>query len=396
MKILLLAPEPFFQERGTPLAVRMLLEVLGGEGHQVDLLTYHEGRNLDLPGVAIHRIPAPPGIHGIRPGPSWRKMICDAYMFFQAFSLARKGRYQLVHAVEEAVFIALAMWALTGLPFIYDMDSSLSLQLMEKYPAMKGLGQLFEMFEGTALRCSVGVVAVCRALEEFARRLAPRARVLRLEDISLLDLDRCRGVEPPGPAPELPVPPGPWLMYVGNLEGYQGVDLMLRAWALAAPQAPTAQLVVIGGPESEVKRFQQMAQELGVASRTHLVGPRPQAHLGQYLSQAAALVSPRTGGNNTPMKIFSYLDSERPLLATRLATHTQVLDDEVACLVEPEPEDMARGMVRLLTDQAFSEGLAARAKERARNEHSYAAYRQKLTGFYRELGEHLAGAGALP
>ena len=54
------------------------------------------------------------------------------------------------------------------------------------------------------------------------------------------------------------------------------------------------------------------------------------------------LVSPRLKGLNTPMKIYSYLDSGSAVLATRLRTHTQVLDDGIAYLVEPEPVALGR------------------------------------------------------
>ncbi|MBT7065178.1 MAG: glycosyltransferase, partial [Verrucomicrobia bacterium] len=65
MKILLLAPHPFYQERGTPIAVRLLAETLAADGHHVDLLSYHEGDNVTIhPGVTHHRAPAPPGVHG--------------------------------------------------------------------------------------------------------------------------------------------------------------------------------------------------------------------------------------------------------------------------------------------------------------------------------------------
>ena len=56
MNILLLAPQPFYQERGTPIAVRMLVETLCQAGNQVDLLTYHEGEDISLPGLKIYRI----------------------------------------------------------------------------------------------------------------------------------------------------------------------------------------------------------------------------------------------------------------------------------------------------------------------------------------------------
>jgi glycosyltransferase involved in cell wall biosynthesis len=94
------------------------------------------------------------------------------------------------------------------------------------------------------------------------------------------------------------------------------------------------------------------------------------------------------------MKVYSYLDSGRPLLATRLPTHTQVLDDEVACLVEPEPEAFARGLVRLLTSEPLRERLAANARELALREFTPAAFAAKLQRFYEAVARKLANGRA--
>ena len=131
MKILVLAPHPFFQARGTPLAVKRVLEFLSSRGHQVDLLTFHEGEDVDIPNCRIHRIARPLWIRNIRPGFSVKKVVCDVFMFVKCLGMVRRNRYDLIHAVEEAAFIAAAMQRIAGIPYVYDMDSSLAEQLVD-------------------------------------------------------------------------------------------------------------------------------------------------------------------------------------------------------------------------------------------------------------------------
>lgn len=69
-----------------------------------------------------------------------------------------------------------------------------------------------------------------------------------------------------------------------------------------------------------------------------------------FLSAADVLVSPRIEGLNTPMKIYNYLQSGRPLVATDLPTHTQVLDGDVAVLCAPSPGSFAEAIVSILRD----------------------------------------------
>ncbi|MEO0764260.1 MAG: glycosyltransferase, partial [Pseudomonadota bacterium] len=99
---------------------------------------------------------------------------------------------------------------------------------------------------------------------------------------------------------------------------------------------------------------------------------------------ADIVASPRTQGRNTPMKVYSYLDSGRPLIATRLYTHTQVLDDTIAMLVEPTPEGMADGLTRLLEDPGLRTRMAEAAQTRVQAEFSRAGYERKLNGFLDE------------
>ncbi|HXH82996.1 MAG TPA: glycosyltransferase [Candidatus Tectomicrobia bacterium] len=186
MRILLLAPQPFYQERGTPIAVALVLKVLSERGHDVDVVTYHEGRDVRLPRVTLHRIPRLPLVRGIRPGMSWKKLVCDLFVLIAALRLARARRYDLVHAVEEAVFIALVLKRAFGLPYVYDMDSLLSGQLTDRLPWLAPVTPLLARCERFALSEALAVLPVCEALETVARRWAP-GPIVRLPDVSLLD-----------------------------------------------------------------------------------------------------------------------------------------------------------------------------------------------------------------
>jgi len=378
MKLLLLAPNPFFQNRGTPIAVRLLTAALGAHGYVIDLLTYHEGEDIELPNCRIHRTRALAWIKNIKPGFSFKKVVCDFLMFCKAVALVRKNRYDAIHAVEEAVFIARFIRRLFRVPYIYDMDSSLAEQLMENYPLLRPLGGILRFFEKGAVRKSSGVIAVCRILEDRARQLAPGKPVLRLEDVPLP-----RDASAPLEAlREKYAIDGKIVMYVGNLEHYQGMDLLLNSFQMLADSHPEASLVVIGGSAADIADCAKFAAKLGIGKRVRFIGPRPLGQLFGFLVQADILVSPRVKGINTPMKIYSYLDSGVPVLATNLPTHTQVLDGQIARLVAAEPAAMAAGLAALLDDGQLRADLARRARERVGREYSHEAFQKKLCAFY--------------
>jgi glycosyltransferase involved in cell wall biosynthesis len=377
LRVLLLAPQPYFQQRGTPIAVRSLLDVLAKRGYDITVLTYPEGEDTHATGYRIERLRKVPGIARVRPGFSVSKLVLDAAMLGRAVSLYRRFRPDLVHAVEEAAFIGLAMKRLFGVPYVYDMDSSLAQQMVERYPRLAIASPVLRRLERAAVRGSVGVLAVCRSLEELAREHAPGQFIRRIEDVSLVD-----GGD--GADEILTTTTGcndPIVLYVGNLEPYQGVQLLLEGFRAMAANRP-AQLVIIGGSTASVREHQQRIQDGALDARIHFLGPRPLSSLGWYLRQADVVASPRTTGTNTPMKIYSYLDSGTAVLATRLPTHTQVLDDSVACLVEPNPAAVAAGLDRLLSDSALRADLARNAGALVKREFSREAFERKVNAFY--------------
>lgn len=172
------------------------------------------------------------------------------------------------------------------------------------------------------------------------------------------------------------------LMYVGNLEVYQGIDLLLQSFALALQKRDGVDLVIIGGDARGVQKYQMKSRHMGIDSKVHFLGPKPVELLPSFLSEADILVSARTKGNNTPMKIYPYLMSGKPVLATNLPTHTQILDNRVAMLAEPSPGPFSEAMLRLIRDEDARKSLGMAAKRLAEEQFSYATFRAKLNGFF--------------
>jgi len=248
---------------------------------------------------------------------------------------------------------------------------------------------LLDACERRAIRASSGTLAGCRALEAQARAWDPQGLIAPLEDVSLMG----SGTE--GAADLIPEEwrGAPIVLYVGNLAPYQGVDLLLAGFARALPEVPRAKLVIMTGSHDRIPYYQGLAEELGIAGSVGFAGPRPVEALGACLRQATVQVSPRVHGDNTPMKVFSCLGSGRPLLATRLLTHTQVLDDRVALLVEPEPEALGEGLARLLKEPELRERPAANALEPAQREFTPEAFRRKLLAFYEAVANRILEKG---
>ena len=186
------------------------------------------------------------------------------------------------------------------------------------------------------------------------------------------------------------------LMYVGNLEVYQGIDLLLEGFGLSIKDSITAELFIIGGEKTDIEKYKSLAQVLGITRQVHFLGPRPVKSLSYYLNQADILVSPRIKGKNTPMKIYSYLGSGKAVIATNLETHTQVLNNHLAMLVEPNPVSFSQGLLDLSRSEQLRQTLGNAGKQLIYENFSLDAFKKRantlLDWVQGELGEDLPSA----
>lgn len=387
MRILLLAPHPFYQDRGTPIDVHLVLRVLSERpGTTVDVVTYHEGEDVHLPDVHLHRSRRLPGLDDIRPGFSMKKVVADVFLFFEAWRLVRKNDYDLIHAGEEAVFFAMFFRRVYGLPYAYDLDSSIAQQLVEQKPSLGAFSAMFDWMERQAIQGSLINFPVCNALTELCDANGSK-KTVTLHDIS--QLEDPDDAEPERLRREIDAD-GPVFLYVGNLEPYQGIDLLLESFQIAQRRDPALTLVVIGGSAEDIEHYGDRAVELGIEENTEFLGPRPFEHLGDYLAGADVLVCPRIEGVNTPMKIFPYLHSGRPVLATDLRTHNQILTNNEAVLAPAEPEGFAEGMLQLAHDASLRERLGRNGRAFVEHNHTFEAHRERLNRAYDWIEEELA------
>src|SRR5205823_2989473 len=138
-----------------------------------------------------------------------------------------------------------------------------------------------------------------------------------------------------------------------------------------------ARLLLAGGKPDQVERARAQARAAGIDDVTVFAGERPAAEIPAYLLASDVLVSPRSRGTNTPLKIYQYLRSGKPIVATRLLTHTQVLSDDTAILTGPTPREFADGILAAVADPARAATIGRHARHLAETKYSYEAYLER-------------------
>jgi glycosyltransferase involved in cell wall biosynthesis len=342
MKILMIAPEPFFEPRGTPFSEYSRIKALCELGHSVDLVTYPIGQDKAIEGLRIFRGARPPFVKSVKTGPSAAKVFLDFFLFFKAMGRLLKGKYDLIHTHEEANIMGAFFSKITGKPHLYDMHSSL-VQQMENFQFTKSkvITGIFKWIEKVSLKNARSVIVICRSLYDYAAKITDKEKLTVIENFmddtpARLNKNQLEQVKK-----EIGSHNRKIIMYTGTLEAYQGVPLLIDSMMHLDGDF---RLVLIGGKGKQVEAAADTVRQKGLAERVLLLGSKQPGEIPYYLKAADVLVSPRILGTNIPLKIYSYLKSGIPVVATDRYTHTQSIDHHISILVEPEPEALAGGI----------------------------------------------------
>jgi glycosyltransferase involved in cell wall biosynthesis len=383
MKILMIAPEPFFEPRGTPFSEYFRIKALTELGHQIDLATYPIGQDVEMPGLRIHRSMALRPVKTVKVGPSLQKLYLDFFLLFTVLKLLWKNHYDCIHTHEEACFFGGVLSRLWKIPHVYDMHSSLAQQFINfNIVTSPRIQRILQFFERWALKSSDAIIAICPYLGEHVQQSGISNRVFVIENTpeaenffsgskcGVQDVDRFTGKSV--------------VLYAGTFEAYQGLDLLMESIPSVIATKPDVLFLLIGGERCSIERYRRLSEKLGAGENVIFMEKIPANQISNYFELAHVLVSPRNSGTNTPLKIYSYLRSGKPIVATNLVTHTQVLNPEIAILTEPDSASFAAGILEAL--QSPQEHRVERARKVAEEKYSYHEYIKKTSRLYAYVG----------
>ncbi len=212
--------------------------------------------------------------------------------------------------------------------------------------------KMFRRYEETSIKRASGIVTVGPEITAFAQSLNPHTPVVSLPDLpldsaTLMDQGAVDAFRQQFKLQDKQV-----IVYTGNFEEYQGIDLLLESFTNFLKNARSeVRLLLVGGGNAEhplVKKYQEICQQKQLTEHVIFAGEHAPEQMGNFFALADALISPRASGGNTPLKIYSYMQAERPILATDISSHTQVLSADCAFLGAPHSEGLAAAMAECL------------------------------------------------
>jgi glycosyltransferase involved in cell wall biosynthesis len=295
LRIVQAAAFPFPSPQGSQVYVRGMARALARRGHHVTVACYSHGAGQVDHEYQVVRTPAVPGYRNVRAGPDLVKPFLDLAL---AVRLARL-RADIVHAHNyEAPLAAVLSRLWTGVPVVYNSHNTMSEELHTYFD-----GRLAK-----AVARRVGAV-----LDHSVPRMADHAVAINARAVPVLQSFGCRAVShvPPGIEPDdLPetrpakLPPGPWVVYAGNPDRYQDLDVLVEAMR----QVPMARLLLVSA--SPLDEF--AACDL---PGLRCVVTQDFAEVRSLIAAADVAALPRAVCSGYPIKLLNYLGMGVPTVA---------------------------------------------------------------------------------
>jgi glycosyltransferase involved in cell wall biosynthesis len=379
-RILLVTPQPFYEDRGTPIAVGETCRALGELGYEVDLLAFPVGEDRPIARVTTHRCANPLRIRSVPIGFSLDKCVLDAALLraFERLLCARS--YRLVHAVEEAAYMASFLCPRFDTPYIYDMASSIPAELRAHWllgaPGMRSVLAAMErrvLAGASHVVCSAGlgdrIRAVAPAVAYTEWRFpgvagAVDARTVRELRVSL-------GIEREARV----------VLYSGNFARYQGVDLLFDAFASALREDPSLMLVCVGASAASRDALLARLAE-PVRPRVRILTRQPRHTMPAYFALADCLISLRPDNHNLPLKVFDYMAAGKPIVATRGPAHEPVLNGERAFMCDAHVESIAAAMLAVFRSATHGQRIAESARRYSQRQFGWRSFVQLVESVY--------------
>ncbi len=249
MRILKIVPQAFYSTRGTPLSAYHRARELVARGHEVDILTYAIGAPPpDLESATVYRSKGPHFSRHLPPGPSRLKIWFDLLLFANLLYRMARTRYDLLYAHEEGAFLARIAGWIFRVPYVYDMHSSLPLQITDwKFSSSRRVVNLFRWIERVSVRGACAVVAISPAVERAAKEVAKDVRsVIIVNHFEIGETGAADQGTLIRQRHHIP-PENKVVLYAGSFVELQALDLLIDAVPQVLQKVPNVTFLMVGG-----------------------------------------------------------------------------------------------------------------------------------------------------
>ncbi|MBI2462333.1 MAG: glycosyltransferase family 4 protein [Candidatus Rokubacteria bacterium] len=384
MRVLMVAPTPFFADRGCHVRIYEEVRALQRLGVQVTVATYPTGR--DPEGFTVRRTVGFPGAGRVGLGPSWLRFILDPLLTLTALRVARRERPDLVHAhLHEGIAVGAVLRRRLGLPLVADLQGSLTGELVDHgFISGRGLRTLLARGLERALvrRPDVLLVSSEAGRQALAAQGARPERIVPLPDG--VDVETFHPWHDVGELRrELGLEGKRVVVFLGVLTPYQGVNHLLQAMWDVVRMVPRVHLLLMGYPN--VERYRTMVRAFGLGEHVTVTGRIDYREAPRWLCLGQVAVSPKLSATEANGKLVNYMAAGLPVVVYDSPVARELLGEEGRYVPPGDVSGLARALVELLGDEAEAQRLGKALRARAERAFAWPVLAHRLLGVYQDL-----------
>lgn len=321
----------------------------------------------EIDGITYYRTPAPAPT-GLRGRPVVAELDLMRRVVRRLQAVQKECRSQVLHAHSPVLNGLPALWVgrRLGLPVVYEVRAFWEDAAVDHGTHREGSPRyrLVRALETFVMRRADAVGVISHGLGDAVRRRGIAAEKLYYIPNGV-DTERFQ------PLPRDAALARQWNLtdrvvigFIGSFYHYEGLDVLIEAWAKVAPQLPEATLLLIGGGEVAPQIAAQI-QRLGIGDRTLQAGTLPHAQIAASYSLCDLLVYPRKSMRLTelvtPLKPLEAMAAGRPVLASDVGGLRELIRHGETGMLFPADDvaALSRALIELVRDPALRARLAA-------------------------------------
>lgn len=347
-----------------------VVRALADAGHRVDIIA----AQTDLPENSSIRI-LDRGAFG--------KIYCKQMLCFAAIKATGRVRYDVIHAVDEAVFFASQLSRFRKVSLVYDavrcFGGAFGVRAANGWRFFAGH---LTRLEKRVLRQASMVLSSCGTLTSDLQMISPDAQVFQVEDVPIQCLysgviaDRLEfEAYFDAPFSELVV------CYVLS-EEKQGVRKLLLAARKVIESVPSVAFVFQGAMMDDAAT---MAASLDIQGRCVFLGLDRTAEFLSALEHAdVSLMACDSKSRYVRPEVYTLLYSPSPLVMVSDKTYVSLLTEKNHVQVLPSSESIAEGVLRVIKEPLFSVKIATEGQQLVADNYSLSSFKHRIRMIYRE------------
>lgn len=384
--IIMIAPTPFFADRGCHVRIYEEARALQKLGNRVVIYTYHHGR--DMSGIKIRRIMNVSWYKKLEAGPSYHKFYLDLLLLLKVLESTAGEKPDIIHAhLHEGALLGKIYKKFKNIPLVFDFQGSLTTELVD-HNFLKEGSFIFKFVRKIEDSINRSADAIVVSSTNSANLLREESNIKKHKIFAVLDGVNVDEFKPHHETSDLKrklnLPLNKKIVvYLGLLNKYQGIDCLLEAIGYLVKKDENVHFLIMGYPD--VEKYKKMAAEKRINHNVTFAGRIDYRKAPQYLSLGDVAVSPKISKTESNGKVYNYMAMGLPTVVFDTPVNREILSNLGVYAEFNNPVSLAEKLEMVLSDDNLAKNLGKKLREKAVDGYSWQAVGRKLMEIYQQF-----------